>query len=308
MTGFNRRKFIERTAKGMLVAAVTGELLGCSHPGKSTRAEKESGTTTNTTGNLGDFGLQLYTLRDVIDADPKATLKKVADMGYKQIEGYEGSQGIFWGMSNTAFKSYLDSIGLTMVSTHLNINQDFEKKAAEAGAIGLKYLTCPSLGNEMAMTDDAWKKAADLFNEKGKVCQKQGLRFAYHNHDPAFKRKSDGTLPIETLLKNTDPSLVDFEMDIYWVVTGGEDPVNWLNNYPNRFTLCHVKDRKSGIPISERDASVNLGDGGIDFKTILAAARKMGMKYYIVEQEKYEGTTPLDAARADAEYLKRIVI
>ncbi len=299
---YQRRTFLKSAAKGLAVMAISGELISCGNSAKSTAAN------TGATGNLGDFGLQLYTLRDVIDADPKGILKQVADMGYNQIEGYEGKQGIFWGMSNTEFKSYLDSIGLTMVSTHLNINKDFEQKAAEAAAIGMKYLTCPSLGNEMAMDNDAWKKAADLFTEKGKVCQQAGIGFAYHNHDAAFHKKEDGTVPIEILLKNTDPSLADYEMDIYWVVTGGEDPIKWLNAYPGRFPLCHIKDRKKGAPASEREASVDVGDGSIDFKKILAVARDRGMKYYIVEQEKYEGTTPLEAARTDAEYLKKIVI
>lgn len=300
---YRRRDFLKNTAKGLAVAAFTGELIGCGSSSKNTTSNSSSGM-----GNLGDFGLQLYTLRDVINDDPKATLKQVADMGYKQIEGYEGKMGIFWGMSNTEFKSYLDSIGLTMVSTHLNINQNFEKKAEEAAAIGVKYLTCPSLGNEMAMDNEAWKKAADLFTDKGKVCQQAGLRFAYHNHDAAFHKKDDGTVPIEILLKNTDPSLVDYEMDIYWVVTGGEDPIKWLNEYPGRFTLCHVKDRKKGVDLTEREASVNVGDGSIDFKKILAVARERGMKYYIVEQENYENTTPIEAARADADYLKKLVI
>jgi sugar phosphate isomerase/epimerase len=95
-------------------------------------------------------------------------------------------------------------------------------------------------------------------------------------------------------------------MDIYWTITGGQSPETWLRKYPNRFKLCHIKDRKKGAPLSEREVSVNLGTGSINFKKILKVAKENGMKYYIVEQEKYEGTTPLAAVKADAEYLKKI--
>jgi sugar phosphate isomerase/epimerase len=93
-------------------------------------------------------------------------------------------------------------------------------------------------------------------------------------------------------------------MDIYWVVTAGQDPIAWFDKYPGRFKLCHIKDRKKGAPLSQRDASVDLGTGSIDFKKILKDAGTKGMEYYIVEQEAYENTTPIDAAKADAQYLK----
>lgn len=95
-------------------------------------------------------------------------------------------------------------------------------------------------------------------------------------------------------------------MDIYWVVTGAQDPILWLKKYPNRFRLCHIKDRKKNIPITEREASVDVGTGSIDFSKILHVARNSGMQYYIVEQEKYGSATPLASAKADAAYLKKL--
>ena len=109
-------------------------------------------------------------------------------------------------------------------------------------------------------------------------------------------------------MQNTDKNLVDFEMDIYWVVTPGQDPIAWIDKYPGRFKLCHIKDRKKGAAPSQRDVSVDLGTGSIDFKKILKEAGKKGMEYYIVEQEAYENTTPLAAAKADADYLKNFRI
>jgi sugar phosphate isomerase/epimerase len=249
------------------------------------------------------FGMQLWTVRTDLAKDPKAILKQLADDGYKQIESFEGSMGIFWGMSNTDFKKYMDDLGMTIISSHCDINKDFEKKAADAAAIGMKYLMCPYKGPQKSLDD--FKKFAVEFNQKGEICRKNGIRFAYHNHDYSFK-EMEGQLPQDVMMSNTDPSLVDFEMDMYWVVTAGQDPVAWLKKYPNRFRLCHIKDRKKNT--TEKDASCILGEGSIDYPVIVKEAKKLGMQYYIVEQERYDNTTPMDSAKADAEYMKKLKI
>jgi sugar phosphate isomerase/epimerase len=254
-------------------------------------------------GSIKNFGLQLYSLRSDLPKDPKGVLKQVAGFGYKQIESYEGKDGIFWGMTNKEFKKYMDELGMTIVSSHCNINNDFEKKAAEAGEIGMKYLICPSLGGMNKSIDD-FKKAAEKFNACGEICKKNGLRFAYHNHGYSFT-EMEGQMPHEILMQNTNADLVDFEMDIYWVVTAGADPIAWFNKYPGRWKLCHVKDRKKGADAKEHDASVDLGTGTIDFKKILKAGAGKGMEYYIVEQERYDNSTPLKSAEVDAKYMKK---
>jgi sugar phosphate isomerase/epimerase len=253
-----------------------------------------------------NFGLQLYTLRDMLPNDPKGVLQQVASFGYKQIESYEHDKlGIFWGMKNTEFKKLMDDLGMKIVSTHCDINKDFDKKAAEAAEIGMQYLLCPWLGPQKKIDD--FKKFAETFNQRGETCKKNGIKFGYHNHDYSFIRL-EGEYPQDILMQNTDKGLVDFEMDIYWVVTAGQDPVTWIDKYPGRFKLSHIKDRKKGAAPSQKDVSVELGTGSIDFKKILKAAGKNGMDYYIVEQEAYENTTPLAAAKADAEYLKNFRI
>lgn len=254
---------------------------------------------------LKQFGLQLYTLRDDMPKDPKGVLRQVAAFGYRQIEGYEGGQGIYWGMGNKEFKKFADGLGLTMISTHCDINKDFEKKAAEAGEIGMKYLICPYIGPQKTLDD--YKRYADKFNACGDICKKHGLRFAYHNHGYSFI-PLDGAMPQDTLMQHTNADTVDFEMDIYWVATPGEDPIAWLKKYPRRWRLCHVKDRQKGASPQEHDASVNLGTGSLDFTRILKEAKQLGMEYYIVEQERYAGTTPLKAAEADAAYMKKLSI
>ena len=249
------------------------------------------------------FGIQLYTLRDIIGKDTKDVLKSLAGFGYKQIEGYEGQKGLFWGMTNKEMKSYLDSLGMSMISSHCNWTQDFERKAAEAGEIGMKYLICPYLGPQKSIDD--FKKAADNFNKAGEICKKNGLRFAYHNHGYSFINQ-DGQMPQDVMMAGTDPLLVDFEMDIYWVVTAGADPEAWLKKYPNRWKLCHVKDRGKNFPAGQADASVDLGTGTIDFKKIAKTAKAAGMKYYIVEQERYDNTTSIKAAEVGAAYMKKL--
>lgn len=250
---------------------------------------------------LSKYGLQLYTLRDDLPKDPKGVLQQVASFGYKQIEGYEGPQGLFWGMTNLEFKKYMDALGMEFISSHCDIDKDFEKKAAEAAAIGMKYLICPYKGAQKTLDD--YKKIADDFNVKGEICKKNGIRFAYHNHDYTFKQL-EGQLPQDVLMKGTDPALVDFEMDIYWVVTAGQDPEEWLKKYKNRFRACHVKDRTKNA--TEAADSCTLGTGSIDFAKILKTAKKTGMQYYIVEQEKYAGTTPLQATKDNAAYMKKL--
>lgn len=254
-------------------------------------------------GSIDTYGIQLYTLRDVISDDPKGILKEVASYGFKQIEGYDGAQGMFWNMGHKGFKSYIDSLGLNMVSSHVNINEGFEEKAGQAAEIGMKYLVCPFIGPQKSMDD--WKKVTDRFNACGEICRKNGIRFAYHNHAYSFQAFA-GQIPHDFIMQNTDPDTVDHEMDIYWVVTGGADPIEYLTKYPNRFRLCHVKDRMKNAG-AEREATCDLGTGIIDFPKILNVAQKMGMQYYILEQERYDNSTPLRSARVGAAYLDKLV-
>ena len=289
----NRRKFLIQTAgltSGIALSSFAGNLLSA----ENFLDQKKK---------IKTFGLQLWSVRDDMGKDPQGTLRQVASFGYKQIESFEGSKGMFWGMSNTEFKKYMNDLGMTIVSSHCNIDKDFEKKAADAAAIGMKYLMCPYKGPQKSIDD--FKKFADEFNKKGEICKKNGIRFAYHNHDYSFK-EIDGQVPQDVMMKNTDPGLVDFEMDIYWVVTAGQNPQAWIRKYPSRFRACHVKDRIKNS--TEHDASCILGEGSIDFPTILKTAKSYGMEYYIVEHERWDNTTPLKAAEGDAAYMKKIKI
>ncbi len=289
----SRRKFIKITG-GVTTGFALSGLSGLSYF-----------SSCEETGKLKKFGIQLYTLRDVVPKDPKGVLKQLASFGYTQIESYEGQQGMFWGMSNTEFKKYLDDLGMSIVSSHCDMNKDFEKKAAEAAAIDMKYLICPWLGPQKSIDD--YKRHADEFNKRGEICKKNGIRFAYHNHDYSFK-PMNGQVPQDVMMNATDASLVDYEMDMYWVVAAGEDIENWVKKYPNRFRLCHVKDRSKTPGPDNGKNSVDLGTGSIDWSKILSTAKANGMEYFIVEQEAYPNGTSLEASKVNAEYMKGLKI
>lgn len=247
------------------------------------------------------FGIQLYSIKEDIAKEPKEVLKQLASYGYKQIESFEGSQGIFWGMGPKEFGKYVNDLGMKIISAHCDIEKDFERKAADAASIGMKYLLCPWKGPQKSI--DAFKKFADEFNKCGEICKKNGIRFGYHNHDYSFKT-IDGQLPQDVMMANTDPALVDFEMDMYWVVTAGMDPIAYMQKHKNRFRLCHIKDRVKNA--HDQFDSCVLGTGSIDYPSIVKKAKALGMQYFIVEQEKFDQGTPMECAQKNAVYMKTL--
>ncbi len=249
------------------------------------------------------FGLQLWSVKQALAKDPVGVLKQIAANGYQKIESFEGGKGIFWGMKNTEFKKLMDDLGMNMVSSHCNDTGNlasFEMKAAAAGEIGLKYLICAFKGPQKSL--DNFKKFADEFNACGEIAKKHGLRFAYHNHDYSFKAM-DGIVPQDLMIKNTDAAIVDFEMDMYWTAAAGVDPVAYMDKFPNRFKLVHVKDMTKTATGHE---SCVIGKGTIDYTTLLPKVAKRGVAHMIVEQEAYTGTTEMGCATDNAAYMKTL--
>ncbi len=285
----SRRSFLKSSgilASGLALGSLP-LMKGCAHANRRSRDTA--------------FGLQLYTLRDVIVDDPQGVLRQVGEFGYTQIESYEGPQGMFWGMGNTGFKTFLEDHGMRPVSSHANVFNDFERKVDEAAEIGMEYIVCPWIGRRDSL--DGYREIADQFNERGRIARDAGLKFAYHNHDYTF-RQQNGEMPQDILMQRTDPDLVEFQLDIYWVEITGESTIEWINRYPGRFTSSHVKDLTAG---NNNRQSTILGTGVIDFHAILPVARANGMKYFLVEQEAYAGTTPIDAVRENAEFMKQLM-
>ena len=256
-------------------------------------------------------GMTLYTVRNEMGKDAKATLKQVADLGYKYIEAVDYKDGKFYGMTPDEFKSYLKSLGLQPISVHMGSMtiDNADQLIADVKAAGIKYFVAPvppmgmfkfdpktrSLGMEGTV-----EKLADILNTIAKKAHAAGLEFLYHNHDFELKPNKDGVVVLDYLLEHLDPKYVNFEMDLYWVIKAGADPVAYFQKYPGRFKIWHVKDMDS----EGRFAPV--GKGTIDFKRILANKKLSGMKYFIVEQDQtYDGLQPMEAIKISKEGLKK---
>ena len=255
---------------------------------------------------LPALGIQLYMVKEDMEKDSIGTLKKLGEIGYDQIESYGGNKGMFWGMSNRDFQKMAADCGLTLVSSHYNDEaKGFEKQAEKAAEIGMKYLICPWKGPQKSI--DNFKRFAEEFNKNGEICKKLGLRFGYHPHDYPYK-KVDGQLPIDVLLANTDKELVDFQMDFYYTVTEGQDPEAYIKKYSHRFALCHMRDvLKDRLPVSSKEESAtDLGKGIINYPQLLSTALDNGMKYFFVEQSRFYMETPLQSAKVNIEYLKKL--
>lgn len=251
------------------------------------------------------LGLQLYTLRDTIEKDPKGVLQKVAGFGYQELETYGYADGRIYGMDFASFGKYVKDLGMEVVSGHysyeLATGDKWEKAVSDAKAIGQQYMVVPSLGEDVRKTLDDYKRVCEKFNKAGEICKKYGIRFGYHNHDFEF-RPIDGKIPFDVMLAELDDKYVGMEMDIYWVVFAGHDPLKYFEQYPRRFEQWHVKDMDK----ADRSRNANIGSGSIDFNPIFAQAKQSGMKHFYVEQESYPGE-PIDSVGASAQYLKTIL-
>ena len=247
-------------------------------------------------------GIQLYSLRDDMEKDARGTLKQVAAMGYKEIESYPGSKGFLWEMKPAEFKSYMIELGLTPVSTHTGIEKNMPELMEQAAGAGFKNFVVSWIGKEKRENLDGYRKVADEFNQLGEASKKNGLMFGYHNHDYPFI-EIDGKLPYDVLLTNTDPKLVTYELDLFWVVEPGKDPIAFFNKYPGRFSMAHVKDRD---PKNAKFSTI-IGQGNLDLSKMMTAGQKAGVKHFFVEVEEYGKLTPTESVRQSIAGMKKLV-
>ncbi len=256
-------------------------------------------------------GLALYTVRDAMAADAKATLKSIAEIGYQNVEAAGYKAGKYYDMTPEDFKKYLTELNLKPVSTHQSdiTIDDADVMFADAKAAGFEYFVVPvpPMGlfkyypetKTMGMEGGA-ENLANILTTLGKKCEKAGLKLLYHNHDFEFIKDKDGVVTIDYLLENTDPKYVNFQMDLYWVTKAGADPVAYFKKYPNRFKLWHVKD------MDDQGRFAPVGNGSIDFAKILENKDLSGMKYYFVEQDMTFDMKPLEAIQISHDALKKI--
>jgi sugar phosphate isomerase/epimerase len=253
-------------------------------------------------------GLQLYSLRDQLPKDVNGVIAKVAAAGYKEVEpfGYSKEKG-FWGLDAKAFDALLKNNGLKTPSGHYSMGkflstgstEDLDNYIETANITGQSYVIIPSVDPRAFKTVDDFKATADKMNKAGEICKKAGLKLGYHNHNFEWK-PIDGTNFYDVVINNTDPNLVSMEMDIYWVVRSGQDPLELIEKHPGRFNLFHIKDMDKTHP----NLNTEIGKGSIDFVKIMSKAKEAGASHFIVEQENYIDIDPYVSIAQSCEYLK----
>jgi sugar phosphate isomerase/epimerase len=248
-------------------------------------------TTKNSVGTgksfKGPIGLQLYSLRAQFAKDVPGTLDLVKSNGIKYVE-LAGT----YNLSPEKFKALLAERGLEPISGHFSYDlyrDKPEEVAKQAKALGLKYAGCAWISHKAPFDESQAKQAIEVFNKAGAALKKEGIQFFYHNHGYEFRPAVSETY-MDMLIKGTDPKLVAFEMDTFWVKHPGADPTEYLKKYPGRWKLMHLKDMKHGTESNFTGGSnvnndVALGTGVMDWPSILAAAKKAGVEYYFIEDE-----------------------
>jgi sugar phosphate isomerase/epimerase len=242
------------------------------------------------------IGLQLYTVRDLMQKDVKYTLQQVAGVGYREVE----FAGLFDKNAKTVAK-WLGEDKLTSPSSHIPLDRlknSLQGVVDECQTLGNGLIVCPWIDESMRKSADDWQKIAADLNKIGEQLSRMGLRFAYHNHDFEFKKLASGEMGYDILLKECDPKFVKMEMDLYWITKGGQDPLAYFAKWPGRFPLVHVKDMAGSGEIT------NVGKGTIDWNRIFAKRREAGIEHFYVERDN--PTSPIDDIKVSYDYLSRL--
>ena len=263
--------------------------------------------------SIKNIGVQLYTLRSLMKEDCKEVLVQLGKLGYKEIESYPSVKGHFWGMSAKDFFSMAKDNGLQVVSTHIPLGIPAQEAGKEIAALtwnfepfveafakeGGKYIVCPYVVKDIRNSLSDFSKIDETLSKAGETCKKAGVTFAYHNHDFEFQQV-EGTTLYKHLLKNCDANLVKMELDLYWAVRADQNIETLFKDNPGRFPLVHVKD------LGKQDkATVEVGNGSIDFAAIFKHAKVAGIQHYFVEQDSCPGN-PLVSVEQSLNFLKKL--
>jgi len=267
---------------------------------------QEARETGHGTGFKGAVGLQLYSLRAQLGKDIPGSLRKVHDFGIRYVE-LAGT----YGMTPEKFKKQLDSAGLVPVSAHFSYEQfrdNIGEVIHQARVFGLRYVGCAWIPHKDTLEENACREAASVFNRAGAALAAAGMKFFYHTHGYEFRPVRGGTL-FDMLISGTNPDSVCFEMDVFWMVHAGQDPVRLFGRYGSRFQLMHLKDMKKGTPTglfngsSDVNNNVPLGTGTIEIPAVLKAAASAGVKWYFIEDES---SASVDQIPKSLRYLENV--
>ena len=287
---------------------------------------------------LNNIGIQLFSLPKMLEADFAMTLKMLGQMGYREIElfgpypfsassaveswqaitpmlGFSGSG--FFGQSAVEARQTLDEASLQAVAMHTDLDtlhQHMHELGEAATTLGVEYVGIAAVPEPQRKTLEDYKKVAHDFNQIGASAQKVGLKFFYHNHGYGLQEQQ-GQIPMKIILDETDPELVFFEMDLYWTTAGGADPIAYLQEYPDRYRLMHIKDMREKVQFSGNGSNPQewmelfpymtpAGDGVLDLSAILPVAKEMGVKHFLVEQDL--AAHPKVALKRSIDYLRSL--
>ncbi len=269
--------------------------------------------------HLKKVGIQLFSLPKLLEKDFRGAIKMLSQMGYKELElygpypfsaneakerwekvtpylGFSGSG--YFGLTPEEVKGVLKENGMTTPAIHtdfITLQKNMNALGEAGHLLGFEYVGLPLIPEEYRKNLDDYKKIADEFNKIGEQARKVGLKFSYHNHGYGLN-EIEGKIPLKLILEKTDPKLVFFEMDLFWTVAGGADPVEYLKSYPGRYHLMHVKNMKEKKRFSGDGGDSNqwielfpymatAGEGVLDLKAIIAQAQKSGVTHFFVEQD-----------------------
>ncbi len=266
----------------------------------------------------GMVGVQLYSVRDDMEADPLATLTKLSKMGYVYLEHANYVNRKFYNYSPAEFRKVLDGLGLKMISGHTVMGKEhwdaakndftdaWKLTVEDAAVLGQKWVTSPFMEDSMRDNYDDFKRYMDVFNKSGELCKKHGMKFGYHNHDFEFSQKLNGQKLFDIMMTSINPDLVSMQLDIGNLYNGGAVAIDVINQYPGRFDILHVKDEIKATSGTEPYESTILGEGIVNAKQVVDQATKTGGTYcYIIEQESYGKKTPLDCVKEDLAIMKK---
>jgi sugar phosphate isomerase/epimerase len=287
----NRRDFLKQATAILAGSIAVPQLLTSCGGGKAAAAKK-------------NIGLQLYSLREMVkDEGIEKVLAAVAKMGYTNVELASYDNGKIYGMEPATFKKLLDDNGLKCTSAHLSTTYTKEKeaeafqwwdRAIEAhNTVGLKYLIQPWLSVDENTPIDDLKQYCDYFSMVGQKTAAASIAFGYHNHNHEFK-SINGQLIYDFMLDNVSKNHVIFEIDVYWCIKGGGDPVKYLKERPTQFKAIHIKDEK------EIGAS-----GEINFQPIFEQMKANNVKDWYVEVEQYTNNNPVESVQQSYDYLAK---